>query len=317
MEQLNLAKTVLQHAKSQIDLPIIGETIYRINKQLNRLKKGLLSGDESLLVNFMQEEIEPMIRDLENDIDGFEAYSKEHYWSHLEEEIGIVYRKRRDYEESVTAINEMVSAYLEEEETKSQEIFPHYFEKYKTDGVEYNAYVGESISHKKRFSKIYLKNLRLWQLLMTVEIARKTSELKEELPMPLEAGHLILVHSQPLSVRFRMDEKQFDVDGAYNIRYEIIKKRIDKVHIKGTSERLTQANTVSIVYTHEEDAREYLSYLEYLKHQGHIEPHFEQFELEELQGVSGLKAFRVRVDKTSKGLMKELETMKVTKSLAG
>ncbi len=316
IEQLTIAKNVLQYAKAQVDLPIIGEAIYRINKQLSRLKKGLLSGDESQIVNFLHREIEPMINDLQRDIEGFKSYSEENYWSHINREIGIVYRKRKDFEESVTAINDMVSSYLEEEEVKSQEIFPHYFEKYKTDGVEYNAYVGDEISHHKRFSHLYLKNLRLWQMLLTVEIARKTNELKEELPMPLEAGHLILVHSQPLSVRFRMDEKQFDVDGAYNIRYEIVKKRIDKVHIKGTNERLTQPNTVSIVYTHEEDAREYLAYLEYLKHQGHIEPHFEQFELEELQGVSGLKAFRVRVDKASKGLMKELEKMKVTKSIS-
>jgi len=55
----------------------------------------------------------------------------------------------------------------------------------------------------------------------------------------LRVASLILVHSNPLSIKFRMDEKQFDVDGAYNIRYEIIKKRIDKAHIKGTSKRLT------------------------------------------------------------------------------
>ena len=136
--------------------------------------------------------------------------------------------------------------------------------------------------------------------------------------MPLEAGHLILVHSQPLSVKFKMDEKQFDVDGAYNIRYEIIKKRIDKVHIKDTDERLTQANTISIIYNHEEEAREYLSYLEYLRHEGYITPQFEQFELEELQGVSGLKAFRVRLEKTSKGIMKELHSLgiKASTSLA-
>ncbi len=29
-----------------------------------------------------------------------------------------------------------------------------------------------------------------------------------------------------------MDEKRFDVDGAYNARYEIVKKRIDKAYVK-------------------------------------------------------------------------------------
>ena len=48
------------------------------------------------------------------------------------------------------------------------------------------------------------------------------------MPMELSTAQLILVHGTPLTIRFRLDEKQFDVDGAYNIRYAILKKRIDK-----------------------------------------------------------------------------------------
>jgi hypothetical protein len=35
-----------------------------------------------------------------------------------------------------------------------------------------------------------------------------------------------------------MDEKRFDVDGAYNSYYEIIKKRLDKAHIKDSQNAL-------------------------------------------------------------------------------
>ncbi len=312
ISQLELAKTTLRKAEEEISFPIIGETIYRLNKHLRRLKKGqMLSGDEHLIINFLQKDVEPTISDLEKDLPEFALFSKENYWNALDPELGILYKKRRNFEESLTQINESIANFLEAEEERAQRIFPHYFERYKTDGVEYNIYAGEAIARGKKFSNLYLKNLRLWQLLVTIEVARKTTELKDQLSMPLEAGHLILVHSQPLAVKFRMDEKQFDVDGAYNIRYEIIKKRIDKVHIKDSEERLTQANTISIIYNQEEDATEYLAYLEFLQHQGHIAPHFEQFELEELQGVSGLKAFRVRVEKSSKGLMKELMSLGV------
>ena len=41
-----------------------------------------------------------------------------------------------------------------------------------------------------------------------------------------------------MTISFRMDEKQFDVDGTYNARYEIVKKRVDKAYIKGTTERV-------------------------------------------------------------------------------
>jgi hypothetical protein len=39
------------------------------------------------------------------------------------------------------------------------------------------------------------------------------------------------------------------VDGAYDIRYEIVKKRIDKALIKGTNERATQPGKIVIVYS--------------------------------------------------------------------
>jgi hypothetical protein len=35
-----------------------------------------------------------------------------------------------------------------------------------------------------------------------------------------------------------MDEKRFDVDGTYNARYEVVKKRIDKNNIKERKELL-------------------------------------------------------------------------------
>ena len=87
-----------------------------------------------------------------------------------------------------------------------------------------------------------------------------------------------------------------DVDGTYNIRYEIVKKRIDKVRIKDTSERLTQPGKIAIVYSQSKDAAEYIEYIEFLQSQQLLKPGFEKHELEELQGVSGLKALRVDVN---------------------
>jgi hypothetical protein len=91
-----------------------------------------------------------------------------------------------------------------------------------------------------------------------------------------------------------MDEKQFDVDGAYNIRYEIIKKRIDKAHIKGTKNRLTVPGKIAIVYSQEKDAEEYIKYINYLQSRNQLGK-IEFLELEDLQGASGLKALRVDV----------------------
>ena len=66
---------------------------------------------------------------------------------------------------------------------------------------------------------------------------RNTEQIKAKLEVPLDTCHLILVNHTPLAIRFRYDEKRFDVDGAYDVRHEIIKSRIDKAVVKGTSER--------------------------------------------------------------------------------
>jgi hypothetical protein len=92
-----------------------------------------------------------------------------------------------------------------------------------------------------------------------------------------------------------MDEKRFDVDGSYNARYEVVKKRIDKAFIKGTKERITEKEKITIVYSHDIEEKEYLNYIKYLQFKAILEPSIEQFEIEDLQGVSGLKGIRVKV----------------------
>ena len=100
---------------------------------------------------------------------------------------------------------------------------------------------------------------------------------------------------KPIDISFRIDEKRFDVEGTYNIRYQVIKKRIDKVHIKDTDERLTQPGKIALVYFSNKEADEYVSYVNFLQEQNILDNDLEFLELEELQGVHGLKALRVGV----------------------
>lgn len=92
-----------------------------------------------------------------------------------------------------------------------------------------------------------------------------------------------------------MDEKKFDVDGTYNARYEIIKKRIDKAYIKNTEERITVKGKIVIVYSQSSDEREYLRYVKYLQTKKYLGDELEILELEDVQGVIGLKAIRVDI----------------------
>jgi hypothetical protein len=80
------------------------------------------------------------------------------------------------------------------------------------------------------------------------------------------------------------------------MRYEIVKKRIDKAVIKGTSERLTQPGKIAIVYSQAKEAVEYRDYLDYLRASGYLTGEIEEVNLEDLDGAQGLRALRVTVD---------------------
>lgn len=120
-------------------------------------------------------------------------------------------------------------------------------------------------------------------------------EVQKNQELTLSASSLILVFNNTLSIRYRMDEKRFDVDGTYNARYEIIKKRIDKACVQGSKERLTQKGKIAIVYSQKADEREYLRYIKYLQTKKYLGSEVELLELEDVQSVIGLKAIRVKI----------------------
>jgi hypothetical protein len=292
--QLRLAKAVIQGARAARSLPALDELEYRIDKRTAQIERSLSSSDEIGIVTFLRAEVEGLL----DHLGSFGVAVRERvaaYRSALDPRLGAVYNRRRLFEESVTAIAESISSYLDLEEQAAQGIFPHYFEKQKTDGVDYQIYVGAGLLEDGRVDPLCLKNLRLWQLMVTCGIAVRAHQLRDRLPIPLETTHLVLVQHAPLSIRFRFDEKRFDVDGAYDIRYEIVKKRIDKALVQGTTERVTQPGHVAIVYSQPGEAQEYRSYIEYLQALGYLTGTVESLELEELQGVQGLRALRVQV----------------------
>jgi GAF domain-containing protein len=292
--QLGLARDVVDAARAARPLPALDELRYRLDKHIDHVKHDVATGDEVSVTAFLRTEVEGLFERLL----AFGPAVRERvdaYRSALDPGRRAVYRQRRVFEESVNRLTEAIAGYLDLEEQAAQGMFPHYFERQKTDGVDHQIYVGASLMEDGQFDRLYLKNLRLWQLMVVCGIAARADKLTQGLPVPLETTHLVLVHHPPLAIRFRFDEKRFDVDGAYDIRYEIVKKRIDKALIRGTGERLTQPGRIAIVYAQPGEALEYRGYIEYLQHLGYVASDVEDVELEELQGVHGLRALRVTV----------------------
>lgn len=299
IENLYQIKKLLNLSNKHYPFPLADQAGLEVDRHISQLKRGISSNSEYMTMEFIRKEVHPLLKHLKKKHPEVkEAYME--YAKGLDLQLGTVYKKRKDYEKSVAMINRMLSNYLEEQQELAQEMCPHYFEKFQTDGVSYNIYTGQSLLRKGKFNEFQLKNLRLWQLIGMCEITQKIEALQPELPTPLTTAQLVFVHSTPLSIRFRMDEKRFDVDGAYNARYEILKKRIDKAMVEGTNERLTVKGKVAIVYQQEKDRKEYMRYLNYLTKKGYIEKSIEELPLKKMQGVQGLKALRVtvRIDQT-------------------
>ena len=300
LDQLNMVYNMLKSASKKIEFPLLKEITFKIDKYIKSTSENLLSDDEMMIYEFLQNDLDSLFRHLHATKPELREFIEE-YFNALDPDKKIIYRNRKHYEESITRINDTLDRFLDREQEVMQKIFPHYFERYITDGIEFNVYIGQSLAPYKEFHEVYVNNLKMWQLTLLVKAAKLTHSLEKKLPLPLQTTQLILAHCIPLSISFRRKERKFDVDGAYNIRYEIVKKRIDKVHTRDTGERLTQPGKIAIVYSQHKELNEYMEYIEYLQHENLLLDDVEHLELEELQGISGLKAVRVGVNFNNDG----------------
>jgi hypothetical protein len=90
-------------------------------------------------------------------------------------------------------------------------------------------------------------------------------------------------------------EKIFDVQGSRDTRYEIVKKRIDKGVDLETGDRITAPGMLTLVYSTDDEWKEYEHYLDYLQREGWIAPEILSGSVAPLQGVDGLRYARVQV----------------------
>ncbi|OUL61700.1 GAF domain-containing protein [Flavobacterium sp. AJR] len=291
--QLEMLLEIFENQKENSNLILLEQRKFELHSLLEELDSPLKADSEQHIQRYIEDEIHPILKNTKSNSKAEKLEQK--YFESLDEKTGLFYQERKKFDNAMSIINKKLAAILDKKQIEAQQIYPHYYERFKTDGVEHNLYIGASIAPTKPFDVMYLHNLRLWQLQTLCEMELEHHQLKTSLPYDLDVTSLILVFSSPISIRFRMDEKRFDVDGTYNARYEVVKKRIDKAHIKDSKERITEKEKITIVYSHNSEEAEYLKYIKYLQFKKILEPQIEQFEVEDLQGVSGLRAIRVKV----------------------
>ncbi len=296
ISQLSTVKNIMQQAYKNEKLPLYDEMTYRIKTYIDEANKGILAGSEHTILDFLESELYPVFDHLKTKNKSLEK-SITNYLSSLNSGMNLIYDKHKDFDESVGIVNSTLADFFDKKQIDAQAMFPHYYERFKTDGVEINMYIGDSLSQTQKFNPLFHRNLQLWQLITMCEAEYEVKNIQNKLNTPLEVASLILIHADPLSIHFRIDEKRFDVEGAYNARYEITKKRIDKAHIKNTKERITIPGKIAIIYSNKQDAIQYKKYIKYLQAHNYLKTgSIEDYELENLQGITGLRALRVTVN---------------------
>ncbi|RZM28097.1 MAG: GAF domain-containing protein, partial [Pedobacter sp.] len=95
----------------------------------------------------------------------------DNYFSQVDPQ-GALYKNRLEYEKSMQSINRTISTLLEEFNIELQEVYPCYFEKFRTDGVEFDIYLGEAIAHLTPMPADMVQTFRSLQLAVIAKIAK-------------------------------------------------------------------------------------------------------------------------------------------------
>ncbi len=82
------------------------------------------------------------------------------YYTALDRMVGTVCSSRTYFENSISVLNDRLCSYLDQAGAELRGLLPHYFERHKTDGLDYLMHLGESLLEHGEYDPAYLKNLR-------------------------------------------------------------------------------------------------------------------------------------------------------------
>ncbi|RZM75276.1 GAF domain-containing protein [Leptolyngbya iicbica] len=260
---------------------------------IEQLQQGITVDAEITLLRYLQE-------NLEAHFDFFKTCGETvrsaiaAYDAAKDNEHDCVYDARSRYDQTVQHINLSLRDTWQRWQRTMQCVSPHYCDIEATDGIDHMIYAGSAID--QRFSSFHLRSLRYEQLRAVCACARTGFRLKAEHATDMDLTHLVLVQDSTVDITHdESTERLFDVRGTRDTRYEIVKKRIDKALDATTHDRITQPGCLTLVYSTNEEWKEYQEYLRYLQREGWVGSDIEQGAVEPLQGVTGLKFARVTV----------------------
>ncbi len=293
IEQFDLGLAILDAVDHYQESRLIQQLKVDLQTYKSRIQEKVTVDSEVTAVQYLQDHLE-IYFDYFSHCGSMAEKAVEMYRKNVDNDRHSVDRARQAYDRMIDQINNQLLENWERWQSRMQKIIPHYCDLESTDGIDHMIYVGKSIHHS--FTDFHLHSLRYEQLCALCDAARIGLRLYERHNIPLLLTHLILVQDITIDIfHDENTEKIFDVQGSRDTRYEIVKKRIDKGVDEETGDRITAPGMLTIVYSTDDEWKEYENYLEYLQRDGWISSEIISGSVAPLQGVDGLRYARVQV----------------------
>jgi len=260
----------------------------------SRYQHAVTLKDEIAILTFLRLYLKPLFMPLAEEEPDYLAYANA-YLEQVGNGNSASHVNRNILEQKIGQLNEDITGFMARMIEDLQQLHPGYIKTFRTDGIESDIYIGQSITPRSKLDGGKIRAYRALHLRYMALMAKYSAQTSLTDSFALTTTQLIFAPGTPITITFRNDEKRFDVEGADNINYEIIKKRIDKICIKGKTERLNQPGKIAIVYQDDDIKTEYLHLISVLQEEGILRENVEILHLEDLKDVFGLMAIRVEI----------------------
>src|SRR5690606_30663581 len=180
--QLSLIKKIIVHLWELEHLAIYEKLKFQLDNLTMELESNFKVDTEQQVMNFVKTDIEPLF-EYQLTRQSVTSHFIEDYVSKVDPKLNIIYYYRKNYDDTIALINKKMAIVIDTKQIEAQQMYPHYFERYKTDGVEHNMYIGEAITNEGNFNEIYLYNLRLWQLQVMCEMENEVYHSQSQFPI--------------------------------------------------------------------------------------------------------------------------------------
>src|SRR5690606_30277665 len=123
-EQLEHVREVIKKLNALDPLPIFDQMDFSIGEFMEEICDNLQVDTERKIISFLSSEIIPFFNHLSETNQQYKGLVED-YNKLIDVTTGLVYKHRKDYDESVLQVNKVLAAVLDKKQQQAQKMFPH------------------------------------------------------------------------------------------------------------------------------------------------------------------------------------------------